>query len=101
MATGGLIMCAGGVYHVSEIVKLVAKIFFLSPALASRPSVRMLRIDGACCVQIAVRFLGGTYDVEHAVDIGLQLFVGICLEDVACSLYGLVYIGIVKRESHK
>ena len=61
----------------------------------------MLRIDGAGGVEIAVRLLCSSNDVEHAVNVSLELLVGISLKDVAGTLNGLVYVGVVKRESHK
>ena len=94
-------MCAGSVHHVTEIVKLVAEVFLFLPTLLARPCVWMLGIDGAGGVEIAVRLLRSANDVEHAVNVSLELLVGIGLKDVAGTLDGLIHVGVVKRESHK
>ena len=56
----------------------------------------MLGIDGACGVEIAVRLLRSSNDVEHAVNVSLELLVGIGLKDVAGTLDGLIHVGVVK-----
>ena len=71
------------------------------PATTARPLVRFLRIDGAGCIEVAIRLLGCCYNVEDAVDIGLQLLIWIGLQHVAGSFYGLIDICIIKGESHE
>ncbi len=96
---GGLIVGDGSLHHVPEVVELMAEIFHFFPAFRACPVMWMFGIHGATCVEVAVWFLGCRYDHEHAVDILLKFFVGECLECVACSLYGLVDVGVVKRQS--
>ena len=63
--------------------------------------MRMLRIDGTGCIEIAIGFLCSPYDVKHGVDVGLQFLVRIGLKHVAGALDGLIDIGIVKRKAHE
>ena len=100
-ATCSLIVSTGCIYHVTEVVKLVAQILILHPTLISRPSVWMLWVDGTGSIEIAIWLLCRTYHIEHAVDISLQLLVRISLEDVAGTFDGLIHIGIIEREAHK
>ena len=100
-ATRSLIVSTGCIYHVTEVVKLVARILVLDPTLISRPSVWMLRVDGTGGIEIAIWLLCRTYHIEHAVDISLQLLVRISLEDIAGTFDGLIHIGIIEREAHK
>ena len=100
-ATCSLIVSTGCIYHVTEIVKLVAQILILDPTLISRPSVWMLWVDSTSGIEIAIWLLCRTYHIEHAVDISLQLLVRISLEDIAGSFDGLVNIGIIEREAHE
>ena len=100
-ATCSLIVSTGCIYHVTEVVKLVAQILVLHPTLISRPSVWMFRVDSTGCIEITIRFLCRTYYIEHAVDISLQLLVRISLEDIASTFDGLINIGIIEREAHE
>ena len=100
-ATRSLIVSTGCIYHVTEVVKLVARLLVLDPTLISRPSVWMLWVDGTGGIEIAIWLLCRTYHIEHAVDISLQLLVRISLEDVAGTFDGLIHIGIIEREAHK
>ena len=95
----GLVVCHSAFYHVSEVVKLVASLLNLFPSLQSHPCVRMCRVHGACRVQVAVGFLGGRHDGQHAVNVLFGALVGECLEQVARSLDGLVNVGVVKGEA--
>ena len=79
----------------------MAQHFYLAPAGSTRPTVRMFRIDGTSGIEISVWLLRSTHHIEHTVDIGLHLLVGIGLQDIAGSLDGLIDIGIIKREAHK
>ena len=97
----GLIMGAGSVHHVSEVIELVTEEVLCHPTLIATPLVRMLGVDGTGSIKIAVRLLGSTYHIEHTVDVGFQLFVGIGLKHVAGALDGLIDIGIVEGESHE
>ena len=97
----GLVVCAGGVDHVPQIVELVAQHFLLHPTAVAGPMMGLLRVDGAGGIQIAVGLLGGSHHIKHAVDIVLQLLVGIGLQYIAGAFYRLVDIGVVERESHE
>ena len=100
-AARGLIVCAGGVNHVSEVVELVAEVLHGLPAARACPRMRFLGVYGACGVEVAVFLLGGGHDVEHAVYVLLHPLVGISLEQVTRTLDGLVYVSIVEREAHE
>ena len=100
-ATRSQIMSASRIHHVAEVVEFMAQHLFLLPSLVTTPSMRMLWVDGTGSVEIAIRFLCRSDHVEHTVDISLQLFVGIGLEDIASTFDGLIDIGIIERESHK
>ena len=71
-ASGSLIVSAGCIYHVTEVVKLVARLLVLDPTLISRPLVWMLWIDGSGGIEIAIWLLCRSYHIEHAVDVSLQ-----------------------------
>jgi hypothetical protein len=57
---------------VTEVVKLVARLLVLDPTLISRPSMRVLRVDGTGSIEIAIWLLCSTHHIEHAVDVSLQ-----------------------------
>ncbi len=97
----GLIMGAGGIHHVPEVVKLMAQHLHLTPSGVARPAMGMLGVDGACGIEIAVWLLGSPHHIEHTVDVSHHLLVGIGLEDIAGTLDGLVHIGVVEGETHK
>ena len=59
----------------------------------------MRGIHRAGCVEVAVGFLGGRHDGEHAVDIGFETRVGKGLEEVGGALDGFVDVGVVEWES--
>jgi len=100
-AAGGLPVCHGTLNHVSEVVQLMAQVFFLAPSLVARPVMRVLGVLCTCGVEIAVGFLRLTDDVEHRVDIVLHLLVGVGLQDIARALDGLVRVGVVERQRHE
>ena len=100
-ATCSLPVSHGTFYHVTEVVELVAQILFLAPALVASPEMRMLRILCTGGIEVSVRFLSLTDDVEHAVDISLQLIVWIGLEHIAGALDSLVRVGIVEAIRHQ
>ena len=100
-ATSSLPVSHGTFYHVTEVVELVAQILFLAPALVASPEMRMLRILCTGGIEISVRLLGRSNDVEHAVDICLEFLVRVGLEYVAGTLDGLVWVGVVKTVGHQ
>ena len=77
--TRSLIVGTSSIHHVAQVIELMTGMFLSSPALMGSPTVRMLRIDGASGIEIAIRLLCSSYDVEHGVDILLQLSIGIGL----------------------
>ena len=91
-----LIVGAGGIHHVSEVVEFVARMLLCCPASVGSPSVRMLRVDGTGGIEITVRFLGGTHHIEHGVDISLQFGIGISLEYIRGTFDGLIDIGVIE-----
>ena len=85
-------------HHVSQVIELVAQLLDFLPTLRSGPFVGVLRIHRAGSIEVAVRFLRGGYEGQHAIDIQFQLFVGIGLEDIARSFNSLIDIGIVESQ---
>ena len=71
-ATRSLIVGAGCIHHVAEVIKFVAQFLVLDPTLISRPSMRVLRVDGTGSIEIAIWLLCSTHHIEHAVDVSLQ-----------------------------
>ena len=59
--------------------------------------VGILRAGG---IEVAVRLLCRSDDVDHAVDIVLQFLVGVGLQDVGSTLDGLVGVGVVEGVAH-
>lgn len=90
----------GSFHHVTEVIELVREVFLLRPARASCPVVWVVGILRAGSVEVAIGLLGGSDDVEHRVHVGLQLLVGIGLQDVAGTFDGLVGVGVVERIAH-
>ena len=97
----GLIMGAGSIHHVTEIIELMTQHLLLRPSCLSRPAVRLVRVDGAGGIEIAVRLLCSSHDGYHTVDIAFQSLVGVSLEHIACTLNGLIHIGIIEAEAHE
>lgn len=59
----------------------------------------MVGVHRAGGVEVSVGLLRRGHDHEHAVDVALELLVGICLEEVARTLDSLVDVGVVERIS--
>ena len=58
-----------------------------------------MRLTGILCargIEITVRLLCGSNDVEHGVDVGHEFLVRIGLQDITGSLDGLVRVGVVE-----
>ena len=98
-ASRGLIVSDGCLHHMTEIIEFMTQILLLTPSLVASPLVWLLRILCARGVEVAIRFLCRGYHVEHGVDILHQLLVGICLQDIRGTFYGLVRVGVVEGES--
>ena len=79
----------------------MAQVLLLAPALVAGPGVRVDIVLRAGCVEVAVGLLCLGDDVEHRVDVVLELGVGIRLQDVARALDGLVGIGVVEAVGHE
>lgn len=99
LLSGGLVVGDGAFHHVSQVIELVAQVFYLFPTFASRPFMGMFRIHGSAGVEVAVRFLCGSYDNEYAVNVFGQFFIGIRLQQVAGTFDGFVYVRIVESQS--
>ena len=97
-ASGGLIVGYGTLYHVAQVVELMAAALLGTPAGWARPVMRMGGVHGAGGVEIAVWFLRGCHYIQHTVNICFQLLVRIGLQQVAGTLDGLIDIGVIKRE---
>ena len=100
-ATCSLPVSHGTLHHVAEVVELMAQVFLHAPSSVASPEVRMLWVLGAGCVEISIRLLSLTDDVEHTVDISLEFLVWIGLEHVASALDSLVWVGIIEAVRHQ
>ena len=79
----------------------MAQIFLHAPSLVACPEVRMLRVLRTGCVEVAVCFLSRSYDIEHAVDVSLQLLVWVSLQHIACTLDSFVRVCVVEAQRHQ
>ena len=96
-------MCACSLEQVTKIVELMAENFNLLPSLVASPVMGFRRRFGACGIKIAVRFLTATNDRYHAVNILVETLAFVCcvrecLQQVTCTFYGLVWVGVVEGE---
>ena len=98
-AARGLIVGDGTLYHVTEVVELMAEVLFLAPALLARPLVGLFGVLGARGVEIAVGFLCRGNDIEHGVNICHEFLVGVGLQDIRGTLDGFIGVGIVEGQS--
>ena len=92
------IMGDGPLHHVAEVIKLVT-VLDLSPTLLAGPSVGMLRVAGPCGIKVAVRLLCRSDYHQDAVDVRVQTRIGICLHEIRSSLYGLVHVRVIERQT--
>ncbi len=74
----------------------MAQLLNFLPTFCAGPIVGMQGIHRAACVKISVRFLGGSHNGEHTVDITLKFLVGIGLQEIACTFDCLIYIRIIE-----
>ena len=79
LLSGGLVVGDGAFHHVSQVVELVAQVFYLFPTFASRPFMGMFRIHGAAGVEVSVRFLCCGYNYQYTVNVFSQFLVRISL----------------------
>ena len=99
-AARSLIVRNGSFHHVAQVVQLVAQVFLLHPPRIACP---VMGIAGVLCaggVKIAVGLLSRGNDVNHRVYVMAQLLVGEGLQQIRCTLNGLIDIGVVEREAH-
>lgn len=96
LAARGLIVSHCSLYHMTQIIQLMAEIFLQRPPLVTSPLVGMLGIHRARSVQIAVGFTDGSHDIQHTVYIMCQFGIWICQQKIASALYGLIYIRVIE-----
>ena len=75
----------------------MAQLFHFLPAFTTSPFMRMFRIHGTRGKQISIRFLCGSYNHQHTVNVLFQLLIRISLKQIAGSFNSLVHIRIIKR----
>ena len=93
-------MCHGSLAEVSEVVELMAQVFYLRPAFWTSPSVWMLRILCSCRVEVTVGFLCTGDDGDDRVNVCLEFLVGVGLEKITRSFDSLVGVGVVEGVAH-
>ena len=96
-AASGLVVGDGAFYHVAKVIQLVARLFVLHPAAVASPFMGVLRVLGAGGVEVSVRLLGGGYDVDDGVDVVSERLVIASVQQIRCSLDGLVGVGVIER----
>ena len=77
----------------------MTEILLLYPSLVACPVMGMNGILCACGIEIAIRLLRGSDDVDDGVDIVSQLLVGERLQEVGCSFDGLIRVGIIEAKA--
>ena len=60
-----LIVGAGSIHHVTEVIQLMAQEVLHFPALLACPMMWMRRVDGTGGIQVTVWLLGSTHHVQH------------------------------------
>jgi hypothetical protein len=93
---GGLVVRDRGFVEVAEVVELVAIDALQFPAHRAGPRVGMQGIDGAGGVEVAVLFLRGGDARDQAIDVGIELGVGMHAEGIAGGLDHLVEVAVVE-----
>ena len=69
-------MSGSSFIQMAGIIKFVTMFPFFLPAFFAEPGMNILRVDGSCGIEIAVRFLCVADDLNQRVDVQLKLFVG-------------------------
>ena len=95
----GLVMCHGAFHHVAKVVELMAQFLHFLPTFSTCPFVGVAGIHRAGGVEVTVRLLRGGHKLQHAVDIRLQLLVGVSLQQITCPFDGLIHVRVVKRQA--
>ena len=96
-----LIMGTSSIHHMSQVVELMTQHLYPLPPVLTSPAMRMVGIDGAGSIEITIRLLSCSHDIQYRVDIVLQTLVRIGLQHIAGPFDGLIHIGIIKRETHE
>ena len=91
----------GRLEQVPEVVELVAVVALEDPARRARPAMRFLRVDRSRGVDVAVRLLRGGDLRNQAVDIGVQLRIGIDVQRVRRAFNDFVQVGVVERVARR
>ena len=94
---GGEMVRDRGLEQVAEIVELVAVVALEHPPLGAGPAMRILRIDRARRVDVAVGLLRGRDLRDQSVDVGIELRIGRDAQRIRRALDHLVEIGFVER----
>lgn len=89
-----LIVCHASLDKLSHIECLMAKVPVVLPFLTAHPFMERIAY-GPVCEKIAVGFLCRTDDINHSVDIFLELLVTFHIKQIGRPLYHLIYFGIV------
>ncbi len=90
-----------GFEEVPEVVELVAVVALARPAFRPRPYMRILRVDRARRVQVAVRLLRRGDLGDEVVDVGVELRVGVHVERVGRALDHFVHVRVVERVARR
>ena len=97
LLAGRLVVGGGRLEQVAEVVELVRVVALVDPALLAGPAVRVHRIDRPRRVDVAVGLLRGGDLRDHPVNVGVELRIGLDVEDVGCAFDHLVEVGVVER----
>jgi hypothetical protein len=93
----GLIVRRRRLEQVAEIVELVAVVALVDPALLARPPVRALGVDRPRRVDVAVGLLSRGDLRDEAVDVGVQLGIGLHVQHVRRAFDDLVEVAVIER----
>ncbi len=92
----GEIVGHGSLIKVAAVVELMAVDFF--PAVSAPPSRKALALVGDTSGEIAVRLLGSSNEIDHTVEIVVELGVILHGERIRGALDNLIRVGVVKRK---
>ena len=90
-------MGGGRLEQMAGIVKFMAEFLLIHPAVRARPFVRVLRIDAAGGVKVAIWFLGGSNESDQVVNIGGGRGLGMHRQGVGGAFQDFVRVRIIKR----
>ena len=72
--------------HMSQVIKLVRKIFLLDPTTITGPVVRVGRVLRTGRIKVAIGLLSCRNDIDNGVAVGFQLLIRIGLQDIGSTL---------------